>query len=221
MAQNVYFSNMTNDNLSRHQMLAWINALLPRKLAKIEDLCSGSAYCQIMHYLFPNSIQITRVKLNSNDEYSRIHNYKLLKEIFKKLKVDKEIPVDRLIKGRFQDNFEFLQWFKKFYDFNYRGQAIPVTKTTSNMTDAKQIEELNKTIAEMKQKEQNLHKEVSFFTGKLSNIEVLCQEAKDQCPQLENILKVLTSEGGCVTPRESGDNKTGQGATHDVEDVNK
>lgn len=32
------------------------------------------------------------------------------------------IPVDKLIKGRFQDNFEFLQWFKKFFDANYGGQ---------------------------------------------------------------------------------------------------
>ncbi len=31
------------------------------------------------------------------------------------------IPVDRLIKGRFQDNFEFIQWFKKFFDANYDG----------------------------------------------------------------------------------------------------
>ena len=31
------------------------------------------------------------------------------------------IPVDRLILGRFQDNFEFLQWFKKFFDANYDG----------------------------------------------------------------------------------------------------
>jgi len=23
------------------------------------------------------------------------------------------------VKGRFQDNFEFVQWFKKFYDANY------------------------------------------------------------------------------------------------------
>lgn len=28
------------------------------------------------------------------------------------------IPIDKLVKGRFQDNFEFLQWFKKFYDVN-------------------------------------------------------------------------------------------------------
>lgn len=32
------------------------------------------------------------------------------------------IPVDKLIKGRFQDNFEFLQWFKKFFDANYDGR---------------------------------------------------------------------------------------------------
>jgi hypothetical protein len=32
------------------------------------------------------------------------------------------IPVDRLVKGRFQDNFEFVQWFKKFFDANYKGE---------------------------------------------------------------------------------------------------
>lgn len=29
------------------------------------------------------------------------------------------IPVERLSKARFQDNFEFVQWFKKFFDANY------------------------------------------------------------------------------------------------------
>lgn len=32
------------------------------------------------------------------------------------------IPVERLVKGKFQDNFEFLQWFKKFFDANYDGK---------------------------------------------------------------------------------------------------
>ena len=31
------------------------------------------------------------------------------------------IPVERLVKGRFQDNFEFVQWFKKFFDANFDG----------------------------------------------------------------------------------------------------
>ena len=26
------------------------------------------------------------------------------------------------MKGRFQDNFEFCQWFKKFFDANYDGE---------------------------------------------------------------------------------------------------
>ena len=34
------------------------------------------------------------------------------------------IPIDKLVKGRFQDNFEFVQWFKKFFDANYQGQDM-------------------------------------------------------------------------------------------------
>jgi len=30
--------------------------------------------------------------------------------------------VERLVKGKFQDNFEFIQWFKKFFDANYDGK---------------------------------------------------------------------------------------------------
>ena len=33
----------------------------------------------------------------------------------------KIVPVDKLMKARFQDNFEFVQWFKKFFDANYTG----------------------------------------------------------------------------------------------------
>lgn len=32
------------------------------------------------------------------------------------------ISVERLVRGKFQDNFEFLQWFKKFFDANYDGK---------------------------------------------------------------------------------------------------
>lgn len=32
------------------------------------------------------------------------------------------IPVEKLVKGKFQDNFEFVQWFKKFFDANYDGK---------------------------------------------------------------------------------------------------
>lgn len=41
MAVNVYSTSVTSDNLSRHDMLVWINESLQMNLTKIEMLCSG------------------------------------------------------------------------------------------------------------------------------------------------------------------------------------
>merc|ERR1711973_766500 len=71
--------------------------------------------------LFPGSIMVKKVKFKTNLEHEYIQNFKLLQGSFKKMNVDKIIPVDKLIRGKFQDNFEFLQWFKKFFDANYSG----------------------------------------------------------------------------------------------------
>lgn len=103
-------------------MLAWVNDCLQTKYSKIEELCSGAAHCQFMDMLFPGSVQVKKVKFNTKLEHEYINNFKVLQASFKKMNVDKVVPVDRLVKGRFQDNFEFLQWFKKFFDANYGGQ---------------------------------------------------------------------------------------------------
>merc|ERR1719412_748690 len=71
--------------------------------------------------LFPGSISLKKVKFGTNLEHEFIQNFKILQNSFKKMNVDKIVPVEKLIKGRFQDNFEFLQWFKKFFDANYDG----------------------------------------------------------------------------------------------------
>ena len=118
---NVYNTNVTTDNLSRHDMLAWVNDCLQSTFAKIEELCTGAAYCQFMDMLFPNSVPLKKVKFKTNLEHEYIQNFKVLQAAFKKMGVDKIVPIDRLVKGRFQDNFEFLQWFKKFFDANYQG----------------------------------------------------------------------------------------------------
>ncbi|XP_022229031.1 microtubule-associated protein RP/EB family member 1 isoform X2 [Drosophila obscura] len=122
MAVNVYSTNVTSENLSRHDMLAWVNDCLQSQFSKIEELCTGAAYCQFMDMLFPNSVPVKRVKFRTNLEHEYIQNFKILQAGFKKMSVDKIIPVDKLVKGRFQDNFEFLQWFKKFFDANYDGR---------------------------------------------------------------------------------------------------
>uniref|UniRef100_A0A3Q3X4F5 Microtubule-associated protein RP/EB family member 3 n=1 Tax=Mola mola TaxID=94237 RepID=A0A3Q3X4F5_MOLML len=122
MAVNVYSTSMTIENLSRHDMLAWVNDSLQLTYTKIEQLGSGAAYCQFMDMLFPGCILLRKVKFNAKLEHEYIHNFKVLQAAFKRMSVDKIIPVERLVKGKFQDNFEFLQWFKKFFDANYDGK---------------------------------------------------------------------------------------------------
>ena len=41
MAVNVYHTSATADNLSRHEILAWLNESLQCNFTKIEELCSG------------------------------------------------------------------------------------------------------------------------------------------------------------------------------------
>merc|ERR1719229_1944600 len=65
--------------------------------------------------LFPGCIQLKKVKFNTKLEHEYINNFKVLQNSFKSVNVDKIIPVDKLVKGRFQ-------WFKKFFDANYGGQ---------------------------------------------------------------------------------------------------
>jgi len=119
---NVYATSGSTENLSRHEMLAWVNDCLQTRYAKIEEMCSGAAYCQFMDMLFPGCIMLKKVKFNTKLEHEYINNFKVLQASFKKMNVDKIVSVDRLVKGKFQDNFEFLQWFKKFFDANYGGQ---------------------------------------------------------------------------------------------------
>lgn len=118
MAVNVFSTSSTTDNLSRQDMLSWVNDSLHANFIKIEELCSGAAYCQLMDMLFENCLPMKKVKWNTKLEHERIDNFKLLQSSFQKCKVDKIVPIEKLVKGRFQDNFEFVQWFKRFFDAN-------------------------------------------------------------------------------------------------------
>ena len=53
MAVNVFSTSSTAENLSRHDMLNWVNDCLSSNYTKVEELCTGAAYCQFMDMLFP------------------------------------------------------------------------------------------------------------------------------------------------------------------------
>ncbi|KAI8373606.1 calponin homology domain-containing protein [Choanephora cucurbitarum] len=105
---------------SRTELLAWLNELLQTRYTKIEQAGTGAAYCQIFDSIY-GDVPVSKVKFEAKLEYEYVNNYKILQNVFKKHKVDKIVPVDRLIKCKLQDNLEFMQWVKRFWDQNYPG----------------------------------------------------------------------------------------------------
>ena len=51
-----------------------------------------------------------------------VANFKVLQSVFDRESISKYVDVSRLLNGKFQDNLEFLQWLKSFFDKNYGGQ---------------------------------------------------------------------------------------------------
>jgi len=108
---------------SRTELLTWLNDLLQLNYTKIEQCGTGAAYCQIIDSIYPGDVPLRRVNFTTKLEYEYVQNYKILQQAFDKHGVEKAIPVQRLMKCRFQDNLEFLQWMKKFWDTYFAGNA--------------------------------------------------------------------------------------------------
>lgn len=105
---------------SRAELIAWVNDLLQINYTKIEQCGSGAAYAQIIDSIYQD-VPLTRVKMNANQEYEYLNNFKVIQAAFKKHQIDKPIPVTALVKCKMQDNLEFLQWLKKYWDMHYPG----------------------------------------------------------------------------------------------------
>lgn len=99
---------------SRTELLTWLNSILKLNYRKIEECGTGAAYCQIMDSIYVD-VPMHRVKFNATAEYEFHTNYKILQSCLARHGIEKTIYVERLVKCRFQDNLEFLQWIKKFW----------------------------------------------------------------------------------------------------------
>ena len=63
-----------------------------------------------------------KVRWNAKHDYEFVENYKVLQQAFAKNEIKRYIDVDKLVKAKYQDNLEFLQWLKRYYDINYNGE---------------------------------------------------------------------------------------------------
>ena len=92
------------------------------QLTKIEQCATGSVYCQIMDAIYPGSFNLSKVKWGAKFDYEFVENYKVLQSAFDKNGIKKHIEVDKLVKAKYQDNLEFCQWIKRYFDLNYSGE---------------------------------------------------------------------------------------------------
>ena len=63
---------------SRRDIIDFFNDLLQMSLTKIEQTATGAVACQLMEYIFPKSIPMSRVNWEAKMSHEFVGNYKLL-----------------------------------------------------------------------------------------------------------------------------------------------
>mmetsp|Transcript_36023 Transcript_36023/g.84476 ORF Transcript_36023/g.84476 Transcript_36023/m.84476 type:complete len:282 (-) Transcript_36023:65-910(-) len=102
--------------VSRSELLSWANGTFDLNLSKVEQAANGAVYCQVIDACHPGGVMMKKVNWKARAEHEAIPNYKVLQQAFDRCKIEKHVEVDKLIRGKYQDNLEMLQWIKTYYD---------------------------------------------------------------------------------------------------------
>lgn len=77
-----------------------------------------------MDAVLPGRVPLQKVNFEAKFDYDFVKNYKVLTTVFENNGIDKTVDVPRLVKGKYQDNLEFLQWIKRYYDVHANQEDV-------------------------------------------------------------------------------------------------
>lgn len=103
----------------RSALLKWLNDFFGIGYTKVEQCASGAIHCQIMDACFPGKVPLHKVNFEAKLEHEFVQNFKVLQSVFTAESISKYVDVPKLVKAKYQDNLEFLQWMREFFLKHY------------------------------------------------------------------------------------------------------
>lgn len=74
-------------DLSRKALLGWMNSLLQLDLHELVECRDGDVFCQLLDIVFPQSVQLERVRWEPKTQQHRLHNMRLLQQALTRLNI--------------------------------------------------------------------------------------------------------------------------------------
>jgi microtubule-associated protein, RP/EB family len=126
----------------RKEILEWINSTLDLGVTKIESTCTGAIACQLLDAHFPGNVQMAKVNWEARNDYEYVNNYKILQAALAKLNISKTADIEKLSRGKYQDNLEFMQWFKGYCSNHSVAEGYDAVAARSKGKGAKRVIEI-------------------------------------------------------------------------------
>ncbi|RHZ20139.1 hypothetical protein DYB31_014483 [Aphanomyces astaci] len=123
--------------IGRFELLSWLNEFLETDYTNARHvftlvmanhttthaidraLADGIAYCQVFDILYPGKVPLQQVNFHAQVQPEYERNLKLLQRALDACGVQKEMAIKKLVKGVFQEHFEFLHWVHDYVHRTY------------------------------------------------------------------------------------------------------